>query len=145
MKSRIATRSPRFNAMIDEIEHIAIKSRAPILLTGPTGAGKSFLARRVFELKKSRHQFDRKFVELNCATLHGDGAGSTLFGHIKGAFTGAASERPGLLRAICALRYGARRAGRETSGISQHPSPGWRHLPKRAGSPTQLSKTRSFD
>ena len=98
LKSGIATRSPRFNAMIDEIEHIAIRSRAPILLMGPTGAGKSFLARRVFELKKSRHQFDGKFVELNCATLHGDGAGSTLFGHIKGAFTGAATDRPGLLR-----------------------------------------------
>ena len=98
LKSGIATRSPRFNAMIDEIEHIAIKSRAPILLMGPTGAGKSFLARRVFELKKSRHQFDGKFVEINCATLRGDGAGSTLFGHIKGAFTGAATDRPGLLR-----------------------------------------------
>lgn len=98
LKSGIATRSPRFNAMIDEIEHIAVRSRAPILLMGPTGAGKSFLARRVFELKKSRHQLDGNFVELNCATLHGDGAGSTLFGHIKGAFTGAASERPGLLR-----------------------------------------------
>jgi transcriptional regulatory protein RtcR len=98
LKSGIATRSPRFNAMIDEIEHIAVRSRAPILLMGPTGAGKSFLARRVFELKKTRHQLDGKFVELNCATLHGDGAGSTLFGHIKGAFTGAAADRPGLLR-----------------------------------------------
>lgn len=98
LKSGIATRSPRFNAMIDEIEHIAVKSTAPILLMGPTGAGKSFLARRVFELKKSRHQITGKFVDINCATLHGDGAGSTLFGHVKGAFTGAASDRPGLLR-----------------------------------------------
>lgn len=80
-------------------QRFAIKSKAPILLMGPTGAGKSFLARRVFELKKARHQLQGKFVELNCATLHGDGAGSTLFGHIKGAFTGAASDRPGLLRA----------------------------------------------
>jgi transcriptional regulatory protein RtcR len=98
LKSGIATRNARFNAMIDEIERVAIKSRAPMLLMGPTGAGKSFLARRVFELKKARHQLSGKFVEINCATLHGDGAGSTLFGHIKGAFTGAASDRPGLLR-----------------------------------------------
>lgn len=98
LKSGIATRNPHFNAMIDEIERVAIRSRAPMLLMGPTGAGKSFLARRVYELKKARHQLDGRFVELNCATLHGDGAASTLFGHTKGAFTGAASDRPGLLR-----------------------------------------------
>ncbi|CAN5284627.1 RNA repair transcriptional activator RtcR [soil metagenome] len=98
LKSGIATRNARFNAMIDEIERVAIKSKAPILLMGPTGAGKSFLARRVFELKKVRHQLAGNFVEINCATLHGDGAASTLFGHIKGAFTGAASDRLGLLR-----------------------------------------------
>jgi transcriptional regulatory protein RtcR len=98
LKSGIATRNPQFNLMIDEIEHVAVRSRAPMLLMGPTGAGKSFLARRVFELKKARHQLKGAFVEINCATLHGDGAGSTLFGHIKGAFTGAASDRPGLLR-----------------------------------------------
>jgi len=98
LKSGIATRNARFNTLIDEIERVAIKSKAPMLLMGPTGAGKSFLARRVFELKKARHQIDGKFVEINCATLHGDGAASTLFGHIKGAFTGAAAERPGLLK-----------------------------------------------
>ncbi|QNA87803.1 sigma 54-interacting transcriptional regulator [Massilia sp. Dwa41.01b] len=98
LKSGIATRNPRFNAMIDEIERVAIRSRAPMLLMGPTGAGKSFLARRVYELKKARHQIDGRFVEVNCATLHGDGAASTLFGHTRGAFTGAAADRPGLLR-----------------------------------------------
>ncbi|AQR67936.1 transcriptional regulator [Janthinobacterium sp. LM6] len=98
LKSGIATRNAKFNGMIDEIERVAIKSKAPMLLMGPTGAGKSFLARRVYELKKSRHQIDGKFIDLNCATLHGDGAASTLFGHIKGAFTGAGADRPGLLR-----------------------------------------------
>lgn len=98
LKSGISTRNARFNSMIDEIERVAIKSKAPILLMGPTGAGKSFLAKRVFELKKARHKLQGKFVEINCATMHGDGAASTLFGHIKGAFTGAASDRPGLLR-----------------------------------------------
>ncbi len=98
LKSGIATRNKAFNALIEEIERVAVRSRAPILLTGPTGAGKSHLARRMFELKKSRHQVKGAFVEVNCATLHGDGAASTLFGHKKGAFTGAATDRAGLLR-----------------------------------------------
>jgi transcriptional regulatory protein RtcR len=99
LKNGIATRNKGFNALIEEIERVAIRSRAPILLTGPTGAGKSHLARRMFELKKSRHQVNGEFVEVNCATLRGDGAASTLFGHKKGAFTGAATDRAGLLRA----------------------------------------------
>ncbi|MBO9687180.1 MAG: RNA repair transcriptional activator RtcR [Mitsuaria chitosanitabida] len=98
LKSGIATRNGRFNALIDEIERVAVRSRAPMLLAGPTGAGKSFLARRMFELKKSRHQLDGEFVEVNCATLRGDGAASTLFGHKKGSFTGAMADRAGLLR-----------------------------------------------
>ena len=98
LKSGIATRNARFNTLIDEIERVAVRSRAPILVTGPTGAGKSFLARRMYELKKARHQVTGPFVEVNCATLHGDGAASALFGHKRGAFTGAASERAGLLR-----------------------------------------------
>ena len=98
LKSGIATRNTRFNTLIDEVERVAVQSKAPMLLTGPTGAGKSMLARRVYELKKARHQIDGEFVEVNCATLHGDGAGSTLFGHKKGAFTGAITDRPGLLR-----------------------------------------------
>ena len=98
LKSGIATRNPGFNALIEEIERVAVRSRAPLLLAGPTGAGKSHLARRMFELKQSRHLVKGEFVEVNCATLHGDGAASTLFGHKKGAFTGAATERAGLLR-----------------------------------------------
>lgn len=98
LKSGIATRNGRFNQMITEIEQVAVRSKAPILLTGPTGAGKSFLARRVYELKKARRQIDGPFVEVNCATLRGDGAASALFGHVKGAFTGAVAERGGLLR-----------------------------------------------
>ena len=98
LKSGIETRNTAFNRMIDEIEQVAIRSRAPVLLMGPTGAGKSQLARRIYELKRLRHQVKGAFVEVNCATLKGDGAMSALFGHRKGAFTGAIADRPGLLR-----------------------------------------------
>jgi transcriptional regulatory protein RtcR len=99
LKSGIDTRNPGFNRMIDEIEQVALRSKAPVLLMGPTGAGKSQLARRIYELKRLKHQVGGAFVEVNCATLKGDGAMSALFGHRKGAFTGAVADRPGLLRA----------------------------------------------
>jgi transcriptional regulatory protein RtcR len=99
LKSGIETKSAAFNRMVERIEQVAVRSKAPILLTGPTGAGKSQLARRIYELKHMRHQIKGPFVEVNCATLRGDGAMSTLFGHVKGAFTGAMADRPGLLRA----------------------------------------------
>ena len=98
LKSGIPTRNAAFNRMIGQIEQVAIRSSAPVLLTGPTGAGKSHLARRIYELKRARHQIDGPFVEVNCATLRGDNAMSTLFGHVKGAFTGAINARTGLLR-----------------------------------------------
>jgi transcriptional regulatory protein RtcR len=99
LKSGIETRNAGFNRMIDEIEQVALRSKAPMLLMGPTGAGKSQLARRVYALKRLKHQVGGEFVEVNCATLKGDGAMSALFGHRKGAFTGAVADRPGLLRA----------------------------------------------
>jgi transcriptional regulatory protein RtcR len=99
LKSGIETRNEPFNRLIERIEKVAVGSKAPILLAGPTGAGKSQLARRIYELKKHRRQAQEKFVEVNCATLRGDGAMSALFGHVKGAFTGAVQDRPGLLRA----------------------------------------------
>ncbi len=98
LKSGIDTRNAAFNRLIERIEQVAIRSRDPLLLMGPTGAGKSQLARRIYELKKSRRQVAGEFVEVNCATLRGDGAMSALFGHVKGAFTGAVADRPGLLR-----------------------------------------------
>ncbi len=98
LKSGIATRNAAFNALIEQIKRVAMHSREPILLMGATGAGKSQLARRIHELKRTRNQLTGRFVEVNCATLRGDAALSTLFGHRKGAFTGATQDRPGLLR-----------------------------------------------
>jgi transcriptional regulatory protein RtcR len=99
LKSGIETRSKAFNALIERIEQVAMNSTDPVLITGPTGAGKSNLARRIYELKKTRRQLKGDFIEINCATLRGDAAMSALFGHKKGAFTGATQDRKGLLRA----------------------------------------------
>jgi len=98
LKNGIATENQQFNKMIEQLEKISIRSKEPILLTGPTGAGKTQLAKRIFELKKQRGQFSGNFVEVNCATLQGENALSALFGHKKGAFTGAVSNRPGLIK-----------------------------------------------
>ncbi len=99
LKSGIETRNPAFNALIERIERVAIASTAPLLLTGSTGTGKSQLAARIYELKRRREQVRGEFVEVNCATLRGDQAMSALFGHARGAFTGATTARAGLLKA----------------------------------------------
>ena len=98
LKAGIDTRSASFNRLIDELEQVASRSRDPILLTGETGTGKSELCRRIYELKRGRHQLTGELVEVNCATLRGDAAMSALFGHARGAFTGAAEARTGFLR-----------------------------------------------
>ncbi|MEN0067158.1 MAG: RNA repair transcriptional activator RtcR [Myxococcota bacterium] len=97
LKSGIATRNPGFNQMMEELARVAEVSDAPILLSGPTGAGKSRLARAITEVKRRRSASPLPLVEVNCATLRGDQAMSTLFGHKRGAFTGAVADRTGVL------------------------------------------------
>jgi transcriptional regulatory protein RtcR len=97
LKSGIATRNESFNALMAQVERVASSSRAPILLSGPTGSGKTRLARRIHALKQARGLASKSFVEVNCATLRGDQAMSTLFGHRRGAFTGAVADHKGLL------------------------------------------------
>ncbi len=97
LKSGIETKNRAFNQMIDQIEHVATRSEAPMLITGPTGAGKSQIANRIYQLKKQKGLLQGEFVNVNCATLRGEHAMSTLFGHTKGAFTGAQNARKGLL------------------------------------------------
>ena len=98
LKAGIETKNAAYNRLIERIEQVAIASRDPVLLGGPTGSGKSQLARRIFDLKKARRQVAGQLVEVNCATLRGDGAMSTLFGHVRGAYTGAVEARMGMLR-----------------------------------------------
>lgn len=98
LKAGIRTKNDSFNRLINQIETICLRSRDPILLMGRTGVGKTELARRIFQLKQLKHQIKGRFVEVNCATLKGDTVMSTLFGHVKGSFTGALKDRDGLLR-----------------------------------------------
>ena len=98
LKRGIATRNGPFNALMERMEQVALRSTDAMLLTGATGVGKTALARLIFELKAREPKGMGEYVEVNCATLRGEGAMSALFGHTKGAFTGAVQAREGLLK-----------------------------------------------
>jgi transcriptional regulator with GAF, ATPase, and Fis domain len=69
----------------------------PILILGETGTGKDLVARYLHYYSATRGR--AALIEYNCAGLSGDLAQSTLFGHARGAFTGATGSAPGLFRA----------------------------------------------
>lgn len=98
LKQGIETKNKAFNKLIETIERVAVRSSDPILLTGPTGAGKSQLASQIFKLKKTNGQVGGAFVDVNCAMLGGELAKAALFGYRKGAFTGAEANHDGYLK-----------------------------------------------
>ncbi|MEO9896707.1 MAG: RNA repair transcriptional activator RtcR [Paracoccaceae bacterium] len=98
LKGGIETRNTAFNAMIDRMEVVTSNSDAPLLLIGPTGTGKSDLAARLYELKLQHRRIKGRLVHVNCSTLKGERAMSTLFGHRRQAIPGAGADRRGLLQ-----------------------------------------------
>jgi DNA-binding NtrC family response regulator len=92
---RIPWRSPAYRRALDRLRRFARGSH-PILLAGETGAGKTAFAEIAHAL--GGHP-DDPFVVVNCASLPESLLESELFGHVRGAFTGAETERAGLLRA----------------------------------------------
>ncbi|MCV6601090.1 MAG: RNA repair transcriptional activator RtcR [Cohaesibacter sp.] len=98
LKAGIETKNDAFNGLIDRIELVSIHSDAPMLLLGATGTGKSELAKRIYQLKLQNRRVKGRLVHVNCSTLRGDRALSSLFGHRRGAMGQGSSERRGLLR-----------------------------------------------
>ena len=88
---QIVGQSPRMKAIMHEIQQAA-NSRSTILLRGESGTGKELVARALHKLSARRQQ---PFVKLNCAALPETLLESELFGHEKGAFTGAVKTRRG--------------------------------------------------
>lgn len=79
---------------LDPLLNAATHHLTPVLLRGETGTGKGLLARLIHDRSPNRAE---PFVELNCAGLRGEFLESELFGHTKGAFTGASERKEGLL------------------------------------------------
>lgn len=98
LKGGIETANAAYNSLISQIEHVAGATKAPILLLGETGTGKTQLAERIHGLKLDRRMIKGRLVHVNCATIAGADGIAMLFGQRRG-FTGqAGSERNGLLR-----------------------------------------------
>ncbi|MCW8196561.1 response regulator [Proteobacteria bacterium 005FR1] len=91
----VITRSPKMFNVLEQTRLLA-QSEVNVLLTGESGTGKELIAR---ELHRRSHRADKPFVPVNCSAIPADMLESELFGHVKGAFTGAIRDHQGLFAA----------------------------------------------
>ncbi|HCT7984145.1 TPA: formate hydrogenlyase transcriptional activator FlhA [Serratia liquefaciens] len=87
----IVGRSVVMSAVLKQVEMVA-KSDCSVLILGETGTGKELIARAIHNLSERR---DQRMVKMNCAVMPAGLLESDLFGHEKGAFTGATNQRMG--------------------------------------------------
>lgn len=89
----IAGTSPAIRHAVGLVDRFA-RSQMPILVVGDTGTGKELIAERVHAMSGRRGEL----VDVNCGALPGDMIESLLFGHLRGSFTGAIADSPGLIQ-----------------------------------------------
>ncbi|WP_448666058.1 formate hydrogenlyase transcriptional activator FlhA [Serratia plymuthica] len=89
--SEIVGRSTVMSRVLQQVEMVA-KSDCSVLILGETGTGKELIARAIHNLSERR---DQRMVKMNCAVMPAGLLESDLFGHEKGAFTGASTQRMG--------------------------------------------------
>ena len=90
LDNMVAT-DPRMQHILKTVKAVA-KARTTVLITGESGTGKTLLARAIHQ---NSPRADGPFVEINCGALPESLLESELFGHVRGAFTGALKDRPG--------------------------------------------------
>jgi two-component system, NtrC family, response regulator AtoC len=88
----IVTAAPQMHAFFETLRKVS-RTDASVLIRGESGTGKELVAHAIHRLSPRR---SGPFRAINCATLNGNLLESELFGHVRGAFTGAVKDRPGL-------------------------------------------------
>ena len=85
-------KSRHLRRIVADLERLQNFSKTSVLITGESGTGKELVARAIHH---SSPRAERPFIAVNCVAIPGELAESCLFGHVKGAFTGATADRKG--------------------------------------------------